>query len=81
MEKVENSIPDHLILNSTAMLFKVKDTLKDYRKIYLFLDNDLNGKATKEMIQTDYDNVEDCSSMFFDFKDLNDWFCNFNEKS
>ncbi|SDQ99779.1 Toprim-like [Chryseobacterium soldanellicola] len=80
IEKEENSIPDHLILNSTAMLFKVKDKLKAYHKISLFLDNDRNGKASKKMIQNDHDNVEDCSLFYIDFKDLNEWFCNFNEK-
>ncbi|KQK26069.1 DNA primase [Chryseobacterium aquaticum] len=78
--KAENSISDCLILNSTAMLFKVKDRLKDYHKVSLFLDNDANGKATKEIIQNNYDNVEDCSLFYIGFKDLNEWFCNFNEK-
>jgi len=80
LEKEENSIPDHLVLNSTAMLFKVTDKLKAYHKISLFLDNDLNGKATKKMIQDDHDNVEDCSLFYIDFKDLNEWFCNYDEK-
>jgi len=80
IEKVENSMPDHLILNSTAMLFKVKNKLKDYDKISLFLDNDFNGKATTKMIENDYENVEDCSLFYRDYNDLNDWFCNFTEK-
>lgn len=80
IEKEENSIPDHLILNSTAMIFRAKDKLKAYDKISLFLDNDLNGRATKKMIQNDHDNVEDCSLFYIDFKDLNEWFCNFDEK-
>jgi hypothetical protein len=81
MEKEENSIPDHLVLNSTAMLFKVKDQLKTYNRVSLFLDNDASGKATKERIKNDYDNVEDCSLFYSGFKDLNEWFCNFSEKS
>ncbi len=80
IEKDENSIPEHLVLNSTAMLFKVKDKLKDYHKISLFLDNDANGKETKKSIQYEYENVEDCSLLYIGFKDLNEWFCNFNEK-
>ncbi|AZA49511.1 DNA primase [Chryseobacterium carnipullorum] len=80
IDKAENSISDYLILNSTAMLFKVKDRLKDYHKVSLFLDNDSNGKATKEIIQNNYDNVEDCSLFYIGFNDLNEWFCNFNEK-
>lgn len=80
IEKEENSIQYHLILNSTAMLFKVKDKLKAYHKISLFLDNDHNGRDTKKIIQDDHDNVEDCSLLYIDFKDLNEWFCNFDEK-
>jgi len=76
MEKEEKSTSDHLILNSTAMLFKVKSKLKEYDKISLFLDNDSNGKATTKMIENDYENVEDCSILYRDFNDLNDWFCN-----
>ena len=67
---------DYLILNSTAMFFKVENELKYYLKISLFLDNDSNGKTLKENIQKKYKNVEDCSLLYADFKDLNEWFCN-----
>lgn len=73
IEKTKKS--DYLILNSTVMLFKVMEKLSEYHKIYLFLDNDLNGKATKDKIIMKYENVEDCSSIYLDFKDLNEWFC------
>ncbi|WP_029292836.1 toprim domain-containing protein [Chryseobacterium hispalense] len=79
IEKLEDSSSDHLILNSTAMLFKVKSKLKNYDKISLFLDNDSGGKAITKMIENDYENVEDCSSFYRDYNDLNEWFCNFNE--
>ncbi|HBV17502.1 toprim domain-containing protein [Epilithonimonas ginsengisoli] len=68
---------DYLILNSTAMFFKVENELKDYHKISLFLDNDSNGKTNKENIQKNYKNVEDCSLLYLGFKDLNEWFCNY----
>ena len=58
------------------MLFKVDEILKKYDKISLFLDNDSNGKTTKEIIQKKYENVEDCSLFYKNFKDLNEWFCN-----
>ena len=75
LEKSENSNCDFLILNSTTMLFKVKEKLIDYEKISLFLDNDKNGKSVKSKIQSQYKNVEDCSLIYHDFKDLNEWFC------
>jgi DNA topoisomerase IA len=75
LEKKGNSNSDYLILNSTAMLFKVEETLKKYDKISLFLDNDKNGNATKKAILKKYENVEDCSLIYRGFKDLNEWFC------
>ena len=75
LEKKENLSSDYLILNSTAMLFKVEETLKKYDKISLFLDNDKNGNATKKAILKKYENVEDCSLIYQKFKDLNEWFC------
>ena len=76
LEKSENSNCDFLILNSTTMLFKVKEKLIDYEKISLFLDNDKNGKSVKSKIQSQYKNVEDCSLIYHDFKDVNEWICN-----
>ena len=76
LEKKENSNSDYLILNSTAMFFKVEEILKNYDKISLFLDNDANGKFVKSKIQNQYKNVEDCSLIYQKFKDLNEWFVN-----
>ena len=73
--ETENPTCDYLILNSTAMLFKAEEKLKDYDKISLFLDNDTNGIVVKEKIQNQYQNVEDCSLIYYGYKDLNAWFC------
>ena len=73
IEKKENSTSDFLILNSTAMFFKVEKPLGVYDKINLFLDNDLNGKILADKILNSYENVEDCSLLYENFKDLNDW--------
>ena len=75
LEKKENLSSDYLILNSTAMLFKVEEKLKKYNKISMFLDNDSNGEFVKSKIQNQYKNVEDCSLIYRCFKDLNEWFC------
>ncbi|MFY1047495.1 toprim domain-containing protein [Chryseobacterium sp. GP-SGM7] len=66
---------DFLILNSTAMLFKIESELKKYNKISLFLDNDSNGKLVKSKIESQYKNTEDCSLIYRDHKDLNEWYC------
>ena len=76
LEKKENSTSDYLILNSTAMLFKIEEMLKKYAKISLLLDNDSNGELAKSKIQYQYNNVEDCSLLYQNFKDLNEWFVN-----
>ena len=73
--KKENLSSDYLILNSTAMLFKVEEKLKKYNKISMFLDNDSNGEFVKSKIQNQYKNVEDCSLIYRCFKDLNEWGC------
>lgn len=75
LEKTKSSVSDYLILNSTAMLFKAEKLLRKYDRISLFLDNDRNGNDTKELIQKNYQNVEDCSFLYRDFKDLNEWGC------
>lgn len=75
----KNQIPtcDYLILNSISMLFKAEEILKNYNKICLFLDNDDIGKSSKMKIQNHYKykTVEDCSLIYHDFKDLNEWWC------
>lgn len=73
MEKEQSS--NYLILNSTSMLFKVENELKNYDKISLFLDNDSNGKSVKSKIENQYKNVEDCSLIYNGFEDLNKWYC------
>ena len=75
LEQKENSNSDYLILNSTAMLFKVEELLRKYQKISLFLDNDSNGGFVKSKIQNQYKNLEDCSLIYQKFKDLNEWYC------
>ena len=74
LPNAQNSNSDYLILNSTAMFFKVEQELKTYHKIVLFLDNDLNGRSLTSKIINKYKNVEDCSMLYRDFKDLNEWF-------
>ena len=70
-EKVDSE-SDYLILNSTAMLFKAEEFLKNYDKICLFLDNDVNGKSIAKLISEKYKNVENCSYLYRNFKDLNE---------
>lgn len=79
-EQKENSISDYLVLNSTMMLFKVEKILEEYDKILLFLDNDNNGLSVKKRIEKKFLNVEDCSLIYKECKDLNEWFCKINNE-
>ncbi|WP_312824824.1 toprim domain-containing protein [Epilithonimonas sp.] len=73
LEKEQSS--DYLILNSTSMLFKVECELDQYDKISLFLDNDSDGKDAAIKIQNQFSNVENCSMVYKNFNDLNEWYC------
>ena len=75
LPNVQFSNSDFLILNSTAMFFKVEKQLTQYNKIVLFLDNDLSGSILAKKIVDKYENVEDCSLLYQHFKDLNEWSC------
>ena len=75
LPNVQFSNSDFLILNSTAMFFKVEKQLTQYNKVVLFLDNDLSGSILAEKIIDKYENVEDCSILYEDFNDLNEWGC------
>ena len=74
LQKDETENVDLLVLNSTAMFFKVEKQLSNYDKINIFLDNDLNGKSLSNKILNGYDNVEDCSYLYNGSKDFNEWF-------
>lgn len=74
-ENISSSNTDFLILNSTSMLFAAEEILKKYEKKSLFLDNDKAGKATMEEIYRRHINVEDCSLLYKDYEDLNEWLC------
>lgn len=72
---ISSSETDYLILNSTSMLFLAEDILRNYEKLSLFLDNDDTGKAAVGNICLFHKNVEDCSPLYKDYEDLNQWLC------
>ena len=49
--------------------------LSKYKLIYSYLDNDEGGKRTLEQLKRDTFDVQDCSSVFQNYKDLNDYLC------
>lgn len=64
---------DVLVMNSIALLNKTKEYLKNYSEISLFLDNDQAGKICKNEILKTFPNANDCSEIYSEHKDLNEF--------
>jgi hypothetical protein len=70
---------DILIMNSTSFQEQTKDLLKagNYSKISLYLDNDTTGQKVKAFFTEQFKNItEDCSIIYQDYKDFNDFLKN-----
>ena len=76
-KNIEKSLSDeksnYIILNSVSMISKIKNLLKNYKKIELYFDNDEAGNRAVETLKKEFENVEDDRILYKDFKDLNDW--------
>lgn len=70
---LEKRPSDYIILNSVAMISKIKNSFGNYENIELYFDNDEAGNRAVEMIKNENQNVEDCRVLYSYFKDLNDW--------
>ena len=67
---------DYLILNSVTNIHKALKCLSVYNNILCFLDNDEAGRnAYKQLSEEMSSSVLDSSSLYSDFKDLNDYLC------
>ncbi len=64
---------DVLVMNSIALLNKTKEHLKSYSEIHLFLDNDQAGKVCKNEILKSFPKANDCSEIYSEHKDLNEY--------
>ncbi len=73
MNKKLKTTYDFLVLNSTAFAQKAISIINDYTHIYLFLDNDVNGKRTTQKLIKYSKNCEDKSMLYKGFKDMNEW--------
>ncbi|WP_117884855.1 toprim domain-containing protein [Aureibaculum luteum] len=63
---------DIIVLNSIAFINEVILLLTDFQKVVLFLDNDSNGNKITTYLLNQYKNVIDQSSIYINFKDLNE---------
>ena len=64
---------DAIILNSVSNVGKAIKYLRDYNTINCYLDNDNAGKSAFAVISAASDNVIDCSTLYTQFNDLNEF--------
>ncbi|WP_300507481.1 MULTISPECIES: toprim domain-containing protein [Muribaculaceae] len=67
---------DAIILNSVSNVGKAIPYLRDYSTIHCYLDNDNAGKSAFAAISADFVNVIDCSTLYSQFNDLNEFLMN-----
>ena len=71
--KIDKFKSDVIILNSVSNKNIIIPLLKNYKKIYLFLDNDKAGNETKQELYATNHNCIDCSKIYQNYKDFNDF--------
>ena len=64
-----------LILNLINNFKKSRFFLSKHKFICSYLDNDEGGKRTLEQLKRNGFAVQDCSSVFQNYKDLNEYLC------
>lgn len=71
----EKSLPSEsaVVLNGTGNLKRAIPFLSKHTKIYAYLDNDKSGKEAVQKLQNLKLPVTDCSNMYADYNDLNDF--------
>ena len=74
--KIDKFKSDVIILNSVANKNIIIPLLDKYKKIYLFLDNDKAGNETKQELYATNQNCIDCSNIYKNYKDFNEFLIN-----
>lgn len=69
-----------IVLNSVNNLQKAHSLLSKYAIVNAYLDNDAAGKKTLEVLRRMNLPVNDCSSLYGEHKDLNDFLCRKNQE-
>lgn len=68
---VSNS--DTIILNSISNITEAKISFDLYQQVDLYLDNDIAGVNLTKQLLKEFSQVGDCSFLFRNYKDLNDF--------
>lgn len=81
LEKILEKEPsDYLILNSVSMVSKIQNSVENYRKIELYLDNDRAGNLATQQLMTFSENIKDERLLYQNHKDLNEYLVNHEMK-
>ena len=70
---------DIIVLNSIAFLKSIETHLKMYTAIHLYLDNDTAGRKATDHLMSSYNHIIDCSHLYKNYKDLNEFLNHGNE--
>ena len=64
---------DTIILNSLALLPRIKEQIAGYREVESFLDNDDAGRKSFAVLKQIFPQIVDCATRYPEHKDLDEW--------
>ena len=68
-----SSTCDTIVLNSLALLPRIKEQIAGYREVESFLDNDDAGRKSFEVLKQIFPQIVDGAARYRAHKDLNEW--------
>lgn len=68
-----SSTSDAIVLNSLALLPRIKEQIAGYREVESFLDNDDAGRKSFAVLKQIFPQIGDGSARYREHKDLNKW--------
>ena len=68
-----SSTSDAIVLNSLALLPRIKEQIAGYREVESFLDNDDAGRKSFAVLKQIFPQIVDGATRYPEHKDLNEW--------
>lgn len=68
-----SSTCDSIVLNSLALLPRIKEPIAGYREVESFLDNDDAGRKSFAVLKQMFPQIVDSAARYQEYKDLNEW--------
>jgi len=68
-----SSTSDAIVLNSLALLPRIKEQIAGYREVESFLDNDDAGRKSFAVLKQIFPQIVDGATCYPEHKDLNEW--------